>query len=46
MEMKETLYRSPRVRVIDMQTESIICASDQDVTVSNAFEGNTEEVWE
>ena len=46
MNMKETSYQSPKVNVIDICAESIICASrDNNVSVTNFWEGNEEEEW-
>lgn len=45
MNMKETSYQSPKVEVIDICAESIICASGENVTVSDPWSGNVEEEW-
>ena len=43
MNKKETTYQSPKVDVIDICAESIICASGDDVRVSDPWSGTTEE---
>ena len=45
MNIKETTYQSPKVEVIDICAESIICASGDNVTVSDPWSGNVEEEW-
>lgn len=46
MNKKETIYQSPKVDVIDICAESIICASGEgDISVANIWEDNTEEEW-
>ena len=45
MNIKETIYQSPAVDVIDICAESIICASGNSVSVTNLWEHNTEDEW-
>ena len=45
MNRKETTYQSPELEVIGIRAESIICVSGEDVTVTNPWEGNTEQDW-
>ena len=45
MKMNKKVYQSPVLEVIDICTESIICVSGEDVTVTNPWEGNTEQDW-
>ena len=45
MNIEETTYQSPKVEVIDICAESIICASGDNVTVSDPWSGNEEEEW-
>ena len=43
---KKSVYVSPEIKAIDIENESVLCAStDSDVTVANIWEGNTEEEW-
>lgn len=43
MNMKETTYQSPTVKVIDVCVESIICGSPEITNVANPFNGDVEE---
>lgn len=45
MVMKTTDYQSPAVEVIDIIAESIICASGENVTVSDPWSDIDEEEW-
>ncbi|MCQ2221448.1 MAG: hypothetical protein MJZ12_08615 [Prevotella sp.] len=45
MNKKETTYQSPKVDVIDICAESIICASGDPVTVSDPWSDIDEEKW-
>ena len=45
MNIKETAYQSPKVEVIDLCAESVICASGNDVTVTDPWSGNVEQEW-
>lgn len=45
MKMNKKVYQSPVLEVIDICTESIICASGENVTVSDPWSGNVEEEW-
>lgn len=42
---KNSVYVTPEVKVIDIENEGVLCASEQDVSVANIWEGNTEEEW-
>lgn len=42
-EKDNSIYQSPKVKVIDVCAQSIICASD--LTVDNPFGSNEEEEW-
>lgn len=41
---KNSVYVSPEIKAIDIENESVLCAS-ADMAVSNAWDGNTEEEW-
>ena len=45
MKMNKKAYQSPELEVIGIRAESIICVSGEDVTVTNPWEGNTEQDW-
>ena len=41
---KEQLYTQPECHVIDVEAQSVLCASGQ-FTAPNPFGGSTEEEW-
>ena len=45
MNRKETNYQSPAAEVTDICATGIICASGDNVTVSDPWSGNVEQEW-
>ena len=43
--MNKMTYQSPELDAIDFCAENVICASGENVTVSDPWSGNVEEEW-